>query len=445
MNMRACSGVALASAKIAAVRAERSRSGGIIVKPLELDNSVGAGLGGIPAVGCISVNESLSVWIDAPFDSWSKNRRVLSSLLDARLPFPLEDCCFDFTAARRGPNGNAQILALAARRKNIEECLSRYRAAGAEPALLDHAGLALWTQCVREWPLPPQADRVVIHVQPETITAAFGRGSVFYQAHAVKSAPLTEMESVMLHLERMLFAAFGENCRPNWCLCAVNGADFADELLQRIETRWPGGKVWRPEDADNFLPRALAVRALTSGGWRCNLRSGELLHPAVLGWQRKTARRNAMLACAAGLALIAGNWRTQSALARRKASLGREIASLAAELAPDARIYHGREVAEARRALEAAQQAAAPLRAVLTADLPADIGRLTAAAAGAEAVFDTLRADREKFSVTGAAADWTQCEMLMREIESLGYDVRVESLPALDDGRAAFTATGVWN
>ncbi len=452
MPLRACLGVELGPAGLVCTRARRDARGRIRYESLPPDAAAGILAAGHPrAAGCLAVSDSLTVWLDAPFAAWSKTRRVLPALLDAQLPFALEDCCYSFVAARRAADGKMQVLALAARRKNVEAQLAKYRAAGADPVFLDHAGLALWTQSIMETPAAPGEARVLLHIQAEMLTVVTGCAGSFQQAHSLALAPSApaaagaQIDALMSRLERVLFAEAGADWRPHWLLYAGAGAPapVADELERRLPERWPG-RVSRPPDAAGFLSRALAARALTPGLWRCNLREGALLHPAVRGWRRQAGRRAAGLVLAAGILLLAGNIFWQAAAARRLQTMRQAVAGLAAQLAPAERIAYGREVEEVQRAWEMERQATAGLHAALSSDLHARIAQLMTAGAAAEIAFQTLEADDKNFSIRGAAVDWGRFDVLGGRLRAIGFNALLEAMPALEDGRAACVIKGSW-
>ncbi|MCX6997673.1 MAG: hypothetical protein NTV49_11445 [Kiritimatiellaeota bacterium] len=89
---------------------------------------------------------------------------MLPSLLDVQLPFPLETCLYQFPVVRADAAGRIRALAVAARRTEIAAQLDRCRALDLDPVVLDHEGLALWTQSLVEIPLAPPALRVVAYL-----------------------------------------------------------------------------------------------------------------------------------------------------------------------------------------------------------------------------------------------------------------------------------------
>jgi hypothetical protein len=92
-------------------------------------------------------------WLTTPFASLHKARKVLPTILDIQLPFPLEECVYDFVADRKSDDGHVEALALAARHRAVAGALAQWEAHTVDPAVLDHEGLALWSQSLVEQPV----------------------------------------------------------------------------------------------------------------------------------------------------------------------------------------------------------------------------------------------------------------------------------------------------
>jgi len=243
----------------------------------------------------------------------------------------------------------------------------------------------------------------------------------------------------------VLYAELRDAPPPHWLVCAGPGADPAlvDELVRKLPARW-AGPLCRPPEPGTFLARSLAGRALRRGRWRCNLRAGGLAHPLVAQWQQRVIRRAAAVLLAAGLVLLAGNLCWQTVVQARAQRLQTVVAALAAQLAPDARIPYGQEVAEAQRALAERTQAAAPVLEALRSELYVRTSALIETILAAGAACQQLQTDNAGFALRGAAADWDHCERLAQRIRALGFTTQIEALPGLDDGRAAFKMQGKW-
>ena len=204
---RVCYGVTLSGGVVVTVRAWRTLCGTVrqaVLTPGDaaarhpsVDGPAKSARSGGATVGCLAVQESLTLWLNSPLVSCAKAEKVLPSLLDIQLPFPLEDCVYQFVEFRRNPEGTVSALVCAVRRKAIQACLDRYQAQGADPMLLDHEGLSLWTQSLAEWPIAPRGRqapyRVLICLANDHTTLVIGCGKRYGNAHSLQmSSPLAE-------------------------------------------------------------------------------------------------------------------------------------------------------------------------------------------------------------------------------------------------------------
>ena len=116
----------------------------------------------------------------APLASVAKARRVLPSLLDVQLPFPLDESVCAFPEVR--PDGAGRVVALAAvaPKEALVRRVEQLRAAGLDPAVLAPEGLALWRGSRHEAPpADPSAARIVVYAGADRWTAAAGIGDAF--------------------------------------------------------------------------------------------------------------------------------------------------------------------------------------------------------------------------------------------------------------------------
>jgi len=144
---RKCVGVDIAGEKPIAILAERTRRGRITWSPMHDRGTPtgGATAGGILVVAALRCRESLVRRLEAPFSSCRKARKVLPTLLDIQLPFPVEDCLCNFIGLHRTKERKVRALAVAARRIDVRRRLDALHTLGIDPVVLDQEGLALWT------------------------------------------------------------------------------------------------------------------------------------------------------------------------------------------------------------------------------------------------------------------------------------------------------------
>jgi Tfp pilus assembly PilM family ATPase len=162
-------------------------------------------------VGALPVRESLTRWVEVPFRNAGKAERVLAAALDIQLPFALEDCAYTFLEIRRAVGRDAtRALAVAAREADVARRVDEMKARGVDPVVLDHEGLALWSQALRE--LPARAadgnrPRIVVYAGTDRSAIVVGLGEEYLGAYGLRS-----LDSV--NLLRVLPAAYeGERAR----------------------------------------------------------------------------------------------------------------------------------------------------------------------------------------------------------------------------------------
>ncbi len=405
---------------------------------------------GEAAAGCLLVRESLTLWLQAPFASIPKAQKVLPSLLDVQLPFPLEGCQVRFVDIRRTPEGGVRALAVAARADDVRARLDRCRAQGWDPVLLDHEGLALWTQSREECPLPAETRRILLHLDADHVVLVVGQGDRYDAAHSVQSEWAGEdpggqafPEQIIGRLQRILRAELPEPGAVHW-LASGAGASHAARVqgLHRALAGARPGPLTIHRAPEAFLARALATRALTPGPLRCNLRAGELAHPDLLRQLRARKLTTAALFLAAGLLLCGVNLGWHLLTAQREAGFRQTIAGLAADLAPGVRIFPGQEVREARKASERRAVQEAPFLDAFAVPLGGALAELAQAGRAEGTAYATLALRRAGFELAGEADDWDQCERLAARLRALGYAVTLERQEALAEAQVRFLIQG---
>ncbi len=401
-------------------------------------------------VGCVTVQESLTLWLQAPFASISKAAKVLPSLLDVQLPFPLESCHYRFVDIRRMPDGTTHALAVAARVENIRARLEICRAQRWNPVLLDHEGLALWTQSREECPLPPDARRIVLHADLDHVSLVIGQGDRYGNAHSVQAvlpAAGSDSQAVVAglvgRLQRILRAEIQGTAPIHWMACGTGARNepLIKGLHQALAGEWPGPLTIHREP-EAFLARALGTRALNRGALRCNLRVHELAHPALLRQIRVHKLTTAALFMAAGLLLCGLNLGWRLLVAQREAGLKQAVSSLAAELAPGVTIQYGQEIREAKKIAAQRLERETPFLDAFEPSLAGTLTELIRAGKAQGVTYETLTLQRQNFTLTGASDDWDQCERLAVRLKELGYAVQLERQEAVADVQVQFSIKG---
>jgi len=441
---RVCFGVTLAGAAAVAVRAWRS-SGGTVHQAAPAPGGAAAlrqgdHRGGATA-GCLAVQESLTLWLNSPLASRAKAEKVLPALLDIQLPFPLEDCQYQFVEFRRTPEGTVSALVCAARREAIQACLERYQAQGADPMLLDHEGLALWTQGLAEWPAAPRQNRALIYLAEDHTTLVIGCGARYGNAHSLQMpSPPAADDGLVNRLQLLLHADLPAGAGVQWLFCGARAGETAVvETLHRALTRdWPG-HLTRLKDPASFLARALCERALKRGPLRCNLRRLGFTHPAVQRAVDGRARAAAIGILVAGLLLAGFSLAARLLGERRFNHVKAEIATLAGELAPGAAIPYGRETVEVQKAWEQQALQTAPFPDAFAPSLAPRLAEVVKAGQASAVRFETLNLRRNSLVLTGVADDWDQCGQLEQRLKALGYAVKLQRQEAIAENEVRFT------
>jgi len=292
-------------------------------------------------------------------------RKVLPSLLDVQLPFSLESCVWDCAALEREAAGAGWIATVAAARLEAAQArLAQGAAAGREPHLLDQEGLALWTQAVQECPPRlPQEPRAVVYLGADRAVLAMGRGRTLAVTQGFRQV---DAESAC-RLARLAFGGSEEGVHWIWSGPQAARADALATLRAGLAGTAALTETVVP-DPRAILARAYAVRALTPGPLRCNLRMGPLVHPGV---RRRLARRAMWDAAAwlgAGLIVLAAGIGWHAGLAQReeaaRAAVVRRARATVDRLGGGAVIpgYEGRSVSNALAAAAARDEPFARMR-----------------------------------------------------------------------------------
>ncbi len=436
--LRACRGAALDDGAARIVRARRTLRGAVRWEP----EPPGTAAPSAPVIGCLPVEESLTTWLTSPWASRAKAEKVMPSLLDIQLPFPIEECVVRFLEVRRLAGGPVRALVCAARRPALRACLARYQAAGLDPLALDHEGLALWTQALEECPAVAGLPRVVLGLEPGRAVLAAGVGTRFdlAQATALPDEDPERESALAVWLRRVLQGLLPAGAPAQWLAAGSDAADPArlQAVRAALAKHWPDPLV-ALDQPEWVLARALAHRAITRGPLRCNLRQDDLAHPAAVAGAARRARASALCVLAAGLALVALGFIGRVVGERRVRLAQERLDALAGALAPGVSIPYGRELAEARKAWEAERPELAPFLEAFAPSLTVRLAEVVRAGAEAGVTFDALTLRRNGLTGSGAAVAGESCDRLAARLTDLGYTVNLERQDAAGEPALRFT------
>lgn len=403
-----------------------------------------AGRGAVSAAG-MPVQAAFTRWIRTPLTAPAKARKVLPSLLDIQLPFPLESCQYRVLRFRRAADRRLDALMLAARRQDVETRLGVLRDLGLDPQVLDYEGLALWEQGLAERPLERDAWRVIAQVGDDQCTLVIGRQPDFQSAHGIRQGAgqwFAEGADVLKAWEqriRQLLLARGADQVPGdaqWLWAGPGVADAArraalEEAVRRV---LPAARFAVVHEPALFLARACAYRAAQGVSREANLRFGALAHPAVA--RRSAARRKTTLrlALAAGLLLGALNAAWLELLAQQVRRTQADITRLASGLAGYA-VPRGAEITLVQRARMQQAERLAPFLRAFAPSTGAALAEMLRAAVEQGARIGDLTLQPDRVVLRGVADDWDRCAALEGRVRALGFETQLERQPA--EGRAA--------
>lgn len=434
---RQCFAVDLCSGKVpVVVRAERTRSG-LRVTPATLEEAADAGRRGQAVVGNVGVRGAFARWLAAPYPHVRKAQRVLPTLLDVELPFPLEDCLYSFARTHIAGQGSVS-LAVGGRATDITDRLDAYTQHHLDPVALYHQGLALWSQAARDMTRPPgqgEHPRAIIFLSDTDPVLVVGESEDPAGLHALR--PGDEAN----HVRQLMRARFTLGTPMEWVLAGTGTGD--EERLAHIRTEvttdWPGTPTVLREPA-TFLARALAWEAMIGSPWACNMRRGDLRHPMEDRRHRVNTRVAAGAALTAGLVLCTVNVAWRHAVAARDRLLENRIRHEASAIAGFPVVAKGADavnqvsgaVATRKQQWEPFRRAAHPVVSRLLADIvraaQANDIELTLATGTAESV-----------TIAGTAATWAGPEALSAIPAARGIRIDLQRDEVRDDGRIPFT------
>lgn len=436
----------------------RIRGGRPVCTPLPPEAVVAASTDARTAVaGALPPGRAMAVWLQTPLAAPAKARRVLPTLLDMAMPFALEDCVYAFSPLGRGEtlagvavasddtNGSGKLgaLAVAARRDDVAAQLAVYADKGFDPHVLDHEGLALWTEAQRTIPPTDLASvRAVVWVREDEALLVLGAGQRFWSAHRISDlAGGTLARTVRVQLDAV---AGGRHAKaPLTWLWGGASAQTCAALRTRVEADLPPADSLSLPNGEAFLAGALAVRALMAGPLRFNLRRDALVHPAVRRQTDVQHRRRAAWLAAAALLLLVANatfahvraQRLRASEARFKATIDRVAGWPVAAAGETALLI-------AQRELAARQEAYGPVVRLFGPSLLETLERVLAGASSSGVSLQSLLLRFDKLGLQGQAASLAHAESLVRQLDKTGYDMELNALPAAADQPLGFEITG---
>jgi len=453
-----CYGIDAAAESSIVVRAER-RGRGIKIMPVDFDQQKIEEeiIGGAAVAAGMPAAQTIAVRITSPFKSESKAAKVFPTLLDIQLPFPLEECLYDFTesfnlAGERGESaasdGGISTLAIAARKCDAVRRIAELNEIGVDPHVLDHEGLALWTQLLREYPVSSSDQehdlKIIVFMRKKEGILVIGRDSEFRTYHRINpDKPAAIDRYLRVQLNKLGINSVNTPPKINWFWtgCGYNPGESGAKLKAHTDRTWPGNSI-TPKDSETFLARALATRALMPGPLRANLRSGELAHAGARAHIRRVRRNSAVIVMTAGLLLSAAAFFHNYSLAAKHKQFESEFSARIKNMTGYAVKAKGANaILIAERELEALGQQQKPL---LDAFRPSLLNALQITAAAIERYdikAETLKLTEEGLSIKAAAAAEKDALSLSKDIAAMGYKTEISAGDSKNSEKYTFVLT----
>ncbi len=437
-------GVDLADDQLIACRATRQRGGASfapVAQPPDAQR---------PVIAALPAHTAFLRRLRAPFASVAKAEKVWPSLLDIELPFPLDAAVFTFLKPVRTPDGQVEIIAVAARREDVEAWQERLKRAGCTPWRLDHEGLALWSLSLTDPPLPHTTGRLVCYVGPDRTALAWGRGPDLLAASGLRVGARELFDPERGEAARRSWAQrAGQFLRAQnvpadtpvqwaWCGPGLKRRDQVTLLADGLDLP-AGTTVFTHREPENFLARALGARAVRADVTACTLLPADRTPPALQRIERRQALRGPLALAAAALLLIGVNAGWLWWLDAQRARVQTAIQRLATELSENASVPRGQEVLVTERALNEQAPGLLPFRNAFASSLQSTLDLVLHEAAKRNMTLTTLSLSGQNLVCSGHAADWNQGEALAGELNRAGWLTEVEKRDAAADERVAFT------
>ncbi len=403
-----------------------------------------------PVAAAIPVHSSFLRRLRAPFASPAKAEKVWPSLLDIQLPFPLDRAVYQFLSPVCTADGQVETLAVAVRREDLEAWRGTLVQAGFEPWLVDHEGLALWSQSVAEQPLEKQGLRLVCYLGEDRVALVWGRGPDLLAASGLRVGMRELVDAQHGAAARQQFAqrvgtflraqAVPADVPVQWAWCGP-GASRPDQLerLTNALDSIPQASRFTHREPATFLARAVAARALRAEPTRCSLLPADWAPAGLQRLEKRQARRAPLALIAAALALIAVNGAWSRWLDQRRDQLQRGVQTQASALAETTNLPRGQEVLSAERAVKEKAPAYAPFRAALEPSLLLVLADILEEASAINVTLDSLQLGPRTLVAKGSATQRADGEKMAARLLRQGWMAEAQTKEAGADQRVPFT------
>ncbi|MCB1068849.1 MAG: hypothetical protein KDL31_00750 [Kiritimatiellae bacterium] len=397
------------------------------------------------AVSVMGLNsaELLTRRLTAPFPSAHKARQVYPSLLDLRIPFPVEDCNYALVEEGPTPEGGNACLAVAMRREDLTRWLDAMRQDSIDPMILDALPAALWEQATQTLPPGDTLPRALVWMGMDRMEIVLGRGTMFLQATGV---PLTGESSIppdriTSKLMPILRSVFPDASPETWWCCGPGlSREGGKELLSRALNIEPD-RIHILPDPETYHLRAFAERLLTRGRAPAQLRSGPFEHEAIRTARGKERRRISMsiLLATVVLCTLQIGWRTYAAM--KQQALERDLQQRAMTFTGGVQPPRGQELLLAQRGWQTQMQQLSPYIEIQAPGITGLLEALMTTAGENGLRFESILLRPTSVILQGSAEDWYGAEALAPRLKQHGINLptHLERKDAGSDERVHFT------
>lgn len=403
---------------------------------------------GVPCAVSLSARESVICRVNAPFGSLAKAEKVFPTLLDIHLPFPLEDCAYEFVGNKREGSG-ITALAVVGRKKDIEAKLTCLCESGIDPHVLDHEGLALWTQALQEFPVSEENEsawRAVINLNGKNSSMAIGRGVELLNFHSISGDDSGQINRLMKACaasfkgsagcmqDRIQWIWTGPGCYPQ---AKVSG------LCSALDYHVSGAHIFADEPW-LFLARAISARALFPGPLKCNLRKGGIVvHGGELARSRRRFISSVVVLAISGSVLCLANAFIQGLVNKKEKEIDRNFYAVANEAAGyDISGLRGEHVVrEARSQVERKKQMYSLFMELSQTSMLDLLAAVMAISKKSDYTLDAVQFDREEIMISGTAPGLDSFDDLLKYLKQQGYKLsedNIEMKESLENERVPF-------
>jgi len=395
----------------------------------------------------ISSYSSFSRWLETPFSSRSKALKVLPSLLDVQLPFPLEQCQYRFAKLGSGPNGMVRALALASRRNDLTARLATISTLGIDPVVVDHEGLALWYSAASSSRFTPQA---IMYLSPDRATLVIGDGKEFGSAHGFRMGTNTILGDAasfrqwITRIQHVLRSRLCVNQQAIPWLWVGPGSEDR-EVRQRIENALSDQIQFSTvEDPTTYLATSLALRGLRQEAMDANLRGSELEHRILAQRRQRDFTRSSVAGILVGALLLICSIGGRSIFDARNRSAQKQVTAIASELTGLSAhaIPRGHELFVVNQQLSKAEDPGDPFLRAFVIGPSAALGRTVQAAHPLHIRITSFSARDQQFTVRGYATRWQACLKYAQTLNEQGNQVNLQRVSESSQDRIEFVLKG---